>query len=264
MRFSTFSLAATLACSAFSAAVPVVAKAPALPERGVYHLSPRGVQYNIDTFDELEEEAEAALPDQIKASIDYLANFWSANGADWALTGGVAMQKYGMEDRITKDADIAVSILPLAITNAAAADPNIQYPPTLMAASGTVSRMLLWLTDALSTVFVDINGQQVKNDVFPDNSELSPSLKNVVTIDGWPVVSILSLVRSKVQRAEKKDIDDVVWFCKNRLGDVTAIASQIDYQSRLSFASDVKANNSDDLKFVAQGLQLDPDEVPSK
>ena len=32
------------------------------------------------------------------------------------------MQKYGMADRTTQDSDIVVSILPLAITNAAAAD----------------------------------------------------------------------------------------------------------------------------------------------
>ena len=122
MRFSTFFLTATLACSALSAAVPVVAKTPALQEEGAHHLSPRGEQYNVDTFDDLEEEVLSATQDQITASVNYLAKFWSANGATWALTGGIAMQKYGMTDRTTQDSDIVVSILPLAITNAAAAD----------------------------------------------------------------------------------------------------------------------------------------------
>jgi len=134
------------------------------------------------------------------------------------------------------------------------------------------------------TVFVNIDGQQVKNDVFPSSkykrppenavepctadaladSDLAPSLDNTVTIGDWPIVSILSLVKSKVQRAEKKDITDVAWLCKNRLNDVTAIASQIGYQSRLSFASDVKARNSKYLDNICQGLQLDPSQVPSK
>jgi len=122
MRLSTLSLAGTLACSALSAAVPIVAKTPALPEEGAHHLSPRGAQYNVDTFEDLEEAASSATQDAITASVNYLANFWSANGAIRALTGGIAMQKYGMKDRTTLDSDIAVSILPLAITNAAAAD----------------------------------------------------------------------------------------------------------------------------------------------
>jgi len=131
---------------------------PALPEEGAHHLSPRGKQYNVDTFDDLDEEASSATQKQITASINYLAKFWSANGATWALTGGMAMQKYGMKDRTTTDSDIVVSILPVAITNAAAADPkyaelkrdvqscsltfapSIQYPPPLMAASGTLTR----------------------------------------------------------------------------------------------------------------------------
>ncbi|KAF2166306.1 hypothetical protein M409DRAFT_23498 [Zasmidium cellare ATCC 36951] len=251
MRLSTFSLAAALACSALSAAVPVVAKTPALPEQGAHHLSPRA-QYNIDTFEDLEEEATRATQDEITASVNYLANFWSANGATWALTGGIAMQKYGMTERTTQDSDLGVSILPLAITNAAAADANIQYPPALMAASGTV------------TLFVNINGQQVQNDVFPPNSELAPSLDNTVTIDGWPIVSILSLIKSKVRRAEDQDIIDVAWFCTERLNDVTAIASQIDYQSRLSFASDAKARRPADFDVICPGLQLDPSQVPSK
>lgn len=124
MKFSTFSLAAALACSALSAAVPVVDATPALPEDSVHHLNARGEQYNIHTFDELEEESKNAKQKQITASIDYLANFWRANGATWAVTGGIAMQKYGNEDRTTEDSDIAVSILPKAITNAAAADPK--------------------------------------------------------------------------------------------------------------------------------------------
>lgn len=158
MRFSTFSLAAALACSALSAAVPLVAETPALPEEDAHHLSPRGEQYNVNSFEVLEEKALSATMDQITASVNYLAKFWSANEATWALTGGIAMQKYGMRDRTTQDSDIAVSILPLAITSAAAADPkyaelktrraklfadfapSIQYPPPLMAASGTVTR----------------------------------------------------------------------------------------------------------------------------
>lgn len=79
MRFSTFSLAAALACSALSAAVPVVAKTPALPEEGAYHMSPRGEQYNVETFEGLEEESTSATQAQIAASVNYLASFWSAN-----------------------------------------------------------------------------------------------------------------------------------------------------------------------------------------
>ncbi|KAK4974835.1 hypothetical protein LTR28_009716 [Elasticomyces elasticus] len=96
------------------------------------------------------------------------------------------------------------------------------------------------------------------------HSDLALSLDNTVTIDGWPIVSILSLVMSKVQRVEDKDITDVAWLCANRLNDVTAIASQIDYQSRLSFASDAKASCSADFDVICQGLQLDPSQVPSK
>ncbi len=54
---------------------------------------------------------------------------------------------------------------------------------------------------------------------------MAPSLDNTITIDSWPIVSILSLVKSKVQRAENKDITDVAWLCENKLNDVTAIAS---------------------------------------
>lgn len=163
------------------------------------------------------------------------------------------MHKYGMKDGTTLDLDMVVSILPLAITNAgAAADAKIQYPPALMAASGTI------------TPFVNIDDQQVKNDVFPSSSDLAPSLDNTVTIDGWLIVSILSLVKPEVKRAEAKDITDVAWLCENRLNDVTAIASQIDYQSRLSFASDANASNSAYFDVIRQGLQLDPSQVPSQ
>jgi len=62
-------------------------------------------------------------------------------------------------------------------------------------------------------------------------------------------------------RAEDKDITDVVWFCENKLNGVTAITSQIDYQSRLSFASDAKASESAGFDGICQGLQLEPSQV---
>lgn len=93
---------------------------------------------------------------------------------------------------------------------------------------------------------------------------MAPSLENTVTIDGWPIVSLFSLVKSKVRRAWEKDIEDVAWLCENKSNEVTAFASRIDYQSRLSFASDAKEANSDKLSVICQGLQLDPSRVPSK
>lgn len=96
------------------------------------------------------------------------------------------------------------------------------------------------------------------------DSGLAPSLAGAVIIDGWPIVSILSLVKSKVRRAEEKDINDVGWLCENRLNDVTAIASQIDYESCLRFASDAKERGSEYFDVICQGLQLDPSQVPSK
>lgn len=83
-------------------------------------------------------------------------------------------------------------------------------------------------------------------------------------MDGWPIVSIFSLVKSKVRRAEEKDIADVGWLCTNKLNDVTAIAGQIDYHSRLSFASDAKESDSADFDAICKGLLLDPSQVPSK
>lgn len=96
------------------------------------------------------------------------------------------------------------------------------------------------------------------------DSDLAPSLDDTVVIDGWPVVSIRSLVKSKVQRAAEKDIIDVAWLCENRLNEVTAIASQIDYDSRSSFASSVKAGNFKRFDAVCRGLLLDPSQVGSK
>lgn len=130
MKVSTFYLAAALVCSALSAAVLVVDGTPALPEGSGHHLDARGEQYNVNIFDELEAESASADEEQLEASVNYLAKVWSANGATWAVMGGLAMQKYGMARRTTEDTDIAVSILPAAITRAVATDPKYVDPGT--------------------------------------------------------------------------------------------------------------------------------------
>lgn len=123
MKSPTIFLTAALVCLSISAAIPSVSTLPA-PSEALSTSLNRRAEYNENELPLLLGEAKRPTMAQIYSSIDYLANVWKSNGFTWALTGGIAMQKYGMSDRTTEDSDMFISATVLGLSKAVADDPK--------------------------------------------------------------------------------------------------------------------------------------------
>lgn len=80
-------------------------------------------------------------------------------------------------------------------------------------------------------------------------------------IDGYPVTSIKTLMKTKLNRAIDRDVTDLIWLCKNRQSDVQAVADSLDYSAVLGFAGQVKDHYTQDFGPVCRALDIDEEEV---
>lgn len=120
--------AAILFCSVTAAVLPSFDTSLSLPEDQPHFV--RRAEYNRDRIEGLEVKAGKADATAIQRSIEYLADIWSSHQITWALTGGIAMQKYGMVSRTTQDVDIAISALPRELHLVVLNDPKYTTPST--------------------------------------------------------------------------------------------------------------------------------------
>lgn len=71
-----------------------------------------------------------------------------------------------------------------------------------------------------------------------------------------------ALIKSKIKRLEDKDVTDIIWLCENKQSDVQAIAANLDYDSLVDFAEQVKEHHFADFDEVCKALDIDERDVP--
>ncbi|KAI1258930.1 hypothetical protein F5Y18DRAFT_323828 [Xylariaceae sp. FL1019] len=217
-----------------------------------------GEEYDIDRLDELTEEAEAASKDEIYKSIDLLINdIYGPNDIKYVLMGGIAMQLYGYSDRETTDSDMIVSVNSRDMLEKIKDHPDITRPNTMLSLSGALR------------IFINIEEQQVEADLFVQGNEMAPSLDDAQEIDGYNVLGLVSLLKSKLKRMERKDKEDIMWFIDEKGSDVSDVADDIDKDRRIEFAQEVMDNEDIDeaddengrMKLVRETFKLEKKDV---
>lgn len=147
--------------------------------------------------------------DSASQAVEIIAELAEANGVNWALVGGLAMNLYG-SDRLTKDIDvIADKLLPL---------PQSQIVGKLKQGGERFNA-----ETAKKIVSVD---WIIRSDVF--KTMFGQALKSAVEIDGVPVLTPEWLVILKFIAGRFKDQEDAVFLLsRNGLVDRKAIKKNV-------------------------------------